>query len=96
MSPWVCNLRSAGEAAITRRGRVRRYSARELDPLTAGEAMYELLAHLPRSSLVRAAVGPVNRPPVGVLRCFGIRVDTSANEYVTSAKRQPVFELRPR
>lgn len=91
---WVRNLRAAGEAVIASRGRSQRLAAVELDPETAGRLMRELLGPFPRSGLVRAVVGPVDRPPIGVLYGFRIRVDETLEQYITLAGRQPVFELR--
>jgi deazaflavin-dependent oxidoreductase (nitroreductase family) len=91
---WVRNLRAAGEAVIASRGRSERLAAVELDPETAGGLLRELLEPFPRSRLVRAVVGPLDRPPVGVLYRFRIRVDDSLQQYVDLARRQPLFELR--
>ena len=90
---WVRNLRAAGEAVIASRGRSERLAAVELDPETAGRLMRELLKPFPRSGLVRAVVGPVDRPPIGVLYRFRIRVDDTREQYIALARRQPLFEL---
>ncbi len=64
---WVHNLRAAKEALIVRGGRREAFEATELDPQAGGAVLRELLAPFPRSRLVRAVVGPVERPPVGFL-----------------------------
>jgi deazaflavin-dependent oxidoreductase (nitroreductase family) len=60
---WVRNLRESGDAVINRRGRAEKFEATELAPETAGPVLHEQLAPFPRSRLVRAVVGPVDRPP---------------------------------
>lgn len=92
---WVRNIRATREAVITRRGEAKKFDANELAPEVAGPLIREMLAPFPRSRLVAAVVGAVNRPPVPVLRYFQIRIDDSLPEYVANARRQPVFELRP-
>lgn len=91
---WVANLRANGEATIRRGSQSRRYHATELSPEAAGEMIHDLLARFPQSRLVRKVVGPLDRPPVGVLYAFRLRVDGALLDYVASARRQPVFELR--
>ena len=91
---WVRNLRAAGEAMIASRRHSERLAAVELDPDTAGRLLRELLEPFPRSGLVRGVVGPLDRPPVGVLYRFRIRIDDTLEQYVALARRQPVFELR--
>jgi deazaflavin-dependent oxidoreductase (nitroreductase family) len=91
---WVHNLRAAGEAVILMGGRAEIFKATELDPETAGRLMRDLLAPFPSSRLIRAVVGPLERPPVAVLRYFRLRVDDTMDEYIAVARRQPVFELR--
>jgi deazaflavin-dependent oxidoreductase (nitroreductase family) len=91
---WVQNLRSAGSAVIVR-GRARhRFMATELTPDAAGRRIPELLAAFPRSRLVRAAAGPLASPPVAILLYFRLRLEDRLEEYVATARRQPVFELR--
>jgi hypothetical protein len=58
--------------------------------------MHEALLPYARSRLVRAVVGPTTRPPIGILRYFGVRVDETLEEYVAEARRHPLFELFPR
>jgi deazaflavin-dependent oxidoreductase (nitroreductase family) len=91
---WVRNLRASGEAVIRRGSRSEKFTATELAPESAGQIVHDLLAPFPRSRLIRAIVGPVNRPPVAVLHYFRVRVDDALADYVDSARRQPVFELR--
>lgn len=93
---WVHNLRAAGEAVIVSRGRATTFDAAELDPESGGRLLRDLLAPFPRSRLVRAVVGPIDRPPVGVLSYFRLRVGDGLDEYVAVARRQPLFELRRR
>jgi len=91
---WVRNLRASPEAVIRRGGESEKFQAAELDPETAGQVLFELLAPFPRSRLIRAVVGPLDRPPVAVLHYFRLRVDDALGEYIALARRQPVFELR--
>jgi hypothetical protein len=91
---WVRNLRVSAQAVIRRGGIVEEFDATELSPETAGHVLRELLAPFPRSGLIRAVVGPVDRPPVAVLHYFQLRVDDALGEYIALARRQPVFELR--
>jgi len=92
---WVHNLRASGEA-IVKKGRVAEtVSAVELAPRTAAPILHDALAPYRRSRLVRRVVGPIERPPVGVLRFFRIRVDDTLEEYVAEGRRHPVFELQP-
>ena len=44
--------------------------------------------------LIRAVVGPIERPPVAVLHYFRLRVDETLDDYIAVARRQPLFELR--
>jgi deazaflavin-dependent oxidoreductase (nitroreductase family) len=92
---WVHNLRAAREAVIVRGGRGEVFQAIELDPETGGRLLRDLLAPFPRSRLIRAVVGPVERPPIAVLRYYRLRVDEMLDEYIAVARRQPIFELRP-
>jgi deazaflavin-dependent oxidoreductase (nitroreductase family) len=93
---WVHNLRDAGEAVIISGGRARTFDSNELDPETGGRLLRDLLAPFPRSRLIRAVAGPIDRPPVAVLRHFRLRVDETLDEYIAVARRQPMFELRRR
>jgi deazaflavin-dependent oxidoreductase (nitroreductase family) len=91
---WVHNLRAAGEAVIVTRGRAEMFKVTELDPETAGHLLHDLLAQFPSSRLIRAVVGPVERPPVAVLHYYRLRVGDTLDEYIALARRQPLYELR--
>jgi deazaflavin-dependent oxidoreductase (nitroreductase family) len=93
---WVHNLRAAGDCVIIRGGRAELFNATELDPETGGRLQRDFLAPFPRSRLIRAIVGPVERPPVAILRYFRLRVDETLDEYIAVARRQPLFELNRR
>jgi deazaflavin-dependent oxidoreductase (nitroreductase family) len=93
---WVHNVRAGGECEIVRRGRAATFEVTELDSETGGRLLHDLLAPFPRSRLIRAVVGPVERPPIGVLWYFRLRVDETLEEYIALARRQPLFELRRR
>lgn len=93
---WVRNLRAAGQAVVTKGRHADSVDAVELAPETAGAIMHEALLPYARSRLVRAVVGPTTRPPIGILRYFGVRVDETVEEYVAEARRHPLFELFPR
>jgi deazaflavin-dependent oxidoreductase (nitroreductase family) len=92
---WVRNLRASGEAILTKGRVTTMVSAFELSPETAAPILRDALAPYRRSRLVRRVVGPIERPPVGVLRFFRIRVDDTLEEYVADARRHPIFELSP-
>jgi deazaflavin-dependent oxidoreductase (nitroreductase family) len=92
---WVRNLRAAGEAMLTKGRLSEPVQAIELAPETAGPILRDALAAYRRSSLLRTVVGPVERPPVGVLRFFGVRIDETLDEYLAEARRHPLFELSP-
>lgn len=90
---WVRNLRAAG-VAVLRRGRAAEaVRAVELAPEAAGQILYDALASYPQSRSLRRFLGPTVRPPVAVMRYFGIRVDTKLPDYVAAVRRQPIFEL---
>lgn len=90
---WARNLRTTGICLITQRGKRRRFRATELAPEEGGKFAHELLAAFPRNALVARVVGPKDRPPIGVLHYFRIRVDDDVDAYVSSARRQPIFAL---
>jgi hypothetical protein len=90
---WVRNLRIAHEAVIRRGASERRFQATEMAPEAAGHMLHDLLAPFPSSGLIRAVAGE-NRPPVGVLHYFRLRVDNDPTDYISVAERQPLFELR--
>jgi F420H(2)-dependent quinone reductase len=62
--------------------------------LQAASGDVEWVGTLRGSRLVRWVVGPLDRPPLAVLDSFRVRVDTTVDEYIGAARRQPVFELR--
>jgi deazaflavin-dependent oxidoreductase (nitroreductase family) len=93
---WVHNLRSANECVIVRGGHAETFDVTDLDSETGGRLLRDLLAPFPRSRLIRAVVGPVERPPVAVLRYYRLRVDETLDQYIAVARRQPLFELRRR
>lgn len=93
---WVRNLRASGEAVVKRGRDSEKMDAIELPPETSAAIIRDALAPYRRSRLVRAVVGPVLRPPVGVLRLFRIRIDETLEDYVADARRHPLFELRRR
>jgi deazaflavin-dependent oxidoreductase (nitroreductase family) len=92
---WTADLRRAGAATLLRGGRRNDYAARELDPEAGGQLLHDLLAPFPKSGLVRTIVGPFDRPPVGILWAFRLRIDDSLEACIANARRQPIFELRP-
>jgi hypothetical protein len=81
---------------IVRGGHAETFDVTELDSETGGRLLRDLLAPFPRSRLIRAVVGPVERPPVAVLRYYRLRVDETLDQYIAVARRQPLFELRRR
>ena len=91
---WVRNLRAAGAAELTRAGRRDRLTATELDPDTAGRLLYDMLRDYPRSRFLGRLLGKVDRPPIGVLAGFRLRIDEALDDYVADARRHPLFELR--
>lgn len=92
---WVANLRADGQATVTRPGgRPVPVRAIELTPEEAGAVLRRALQPFRRSSLLRALLGPNWRPPIGVLSVLRVRVDDTPDEYVTAARRCPLFELR--
>jgi deazaflavin-dependent oxidoreductase (nitroreductase family) len=91
---WVHNLRATEEAVILRDGRAEGFEATELGAEAGGRLLRDLLAPFPRSRLVRAVVGPADRPPVAVLRYFRLRIGDTLDQCIGTARRQPLFELR--
>ena len=79
---WVRNLRAAGGATITVRGRKEEIRATELDPTE-------------RVGFFRDVVGPVARGiPFGV-RFIRVIDGVDLNDPVEAAEGRPVFELHP-
>ncbi len=92
---WVKNIRASGQVAVTSGRHTDHLDAVELPPEAAAAVMQEALARFKPSRLLRSVVGPTIRPPAGVLRCFGVRIDETFDEYLAAARRQPIFELIP-
>ena len=88
------NLRAAGEAQLARSARTERLTATELDAASAGRLMFETVRGYPRSWFLRRLLSPVDRPPIGVLARFRLRIDDAPEDYVADARRHPIFELR--
>ena len=59
------------------------------------ELVDRALASGHRSRVLRALLGARVRPPVGLLRRYGLRIDERREDYIADARRHPVFELRP-
>jgi deazaflavin-dependent oxidoreductase (nitroreductase family) len=93
---WVRNLRVSREAVI-RRGRwSQAVRAVELPPETAGKLLHDTLAGFRRRRLLRSLLGPSVRPPAAILYRYRLRIDDGLEDYVTHARRHPLFELLPR
>lgn len=93
---WVRNLRASGEAVI-RRGRwSQAVQAIEVAPEAAGKLLHDTLAGFPRRRLLRSVLGPSVRPPAAILHRYRLRIDDGLEDYVTHARRHPLFELLPR
>lgn len=90
---WVRNLRAAGRAIVTQGRHSDTLDAVELPPGAAAALVRDALAPFRRSRLLRRVVGPTTRPPAGVLRYFGVRIDDTLDEYLAGLGRQPLFEL---
>jgi deazaflavin-dependent oxidoreductase (nitroreductase family) len=93
---WVRNLRASGEARVARGDWSETCRATELAPETAARLMRTALAPFHRSRLVGAILGPTIRPPVAVLYRYRLRIDDTLEEYVTEARRHPLFVLHPK
>jgi deazaflavin-dependent oxidoreductase (nitroreductase family) len=92
---WVRNLRANAEATVTDGDRTEPVTVVELTPDEAAAILQRVLAPFHRSGLLRAALGPNFRPPIGVLWRVRLRVDDTLAEYAADARRHPLFELRP-
>lgn len=91
---WVRNLR-AWDQAVLRRGRwSQAVRAVELSSETAGRLLYDLLAAFPRRRL-RFLLGSTVRPPAAILFRYRIRIDDRLEDYVSHARRCPLFEMLP-
>ena len=80
---WVKNLRAAGIAVVSRRGRRVRVKAKELAPEEAAPLLRDSLLH----------VGPVTRRVIGPY--FSVTPDASLAEWIVEAREHPVFTLTP-
>jgi len=83
---WVRNLRTAGEAILTERGRRMRVEAIELSAEDAAPVLRELLEPLLRTP-VASRVLP---------RFYRVTPGAPLADYLAEARRHPIFELRPR
>lgn len=93
---WGRNLRAAGEATIIHPGGRRDpVHAIEVPRDEAAAMLRHVLEPYRRAHLLRKLLGPRMRPPVALLRRYRIRVDDTAEDYLTEAERHPLFELRP-
>jgi deazaflavin-dependent oxidoreductase (nitroreductase family) len=92
---WVGNLRAAGEATITGRGRHVPVQAIELPPDEAGAILRHALERNRRLRFLRPLLGPNARPPIMIQWAWRFRIDDTLEEYVAEARRHPIFELRP-
>jgi deazaflavin-dependent oxidoreductase (nitroreductase family) len=91
---WVANLRADGEAILTQPGgRQIAVRAIELSAEEAGAILYHALERNRQSLILRAALGPRFRLPIGVLQSWGVRIDDKLEEYVADARRHPLIEL---
>jgi len=81
---WVKNLRAAGTASITVRGRPREVIAVELPAGEAGPILRETL--MSAGPVVRRVIGPY----------FETTTDAPAQAWEAEAARHPVFLLRER
>jgi len=93
---WVANLREAGEATVTQAGGKRvAVEAIELSPEASGRVLQRALEPFGRSRVFRALLGSRARGPAAILRAFRMRIDETLDEYTETARRFPLFELRP-
>lgn len=92
---WVANLRAAGEVTVTHPGGRRvLVQAVELPPEEAGRVLRRALEPFRRSRVFRALLGREARGPAAILWAFRIRIDDTLEEYIATARRFPLFELR--
>jgi len=90
---WVRNLRAAGTATLTTGRHAELVQVTELSAEAAGDVMWTALASHRQLRFLKRLLGPVARPPAGVLHYFGLRIDDGRAVYVTEAQRHPLFEL---
>ena len=93
---WVANLRATPEATVTLPGGKRvPVHAIELSPDEAGPVLRRALEPFRRSRLFHRVLGRYARGPAAILRAFRLRIDDTLEEYTETARRFPLFELRP-
>jgi deazaflavin-dependent oxidoreductase (nitroreductase family) len=93
---WGRNLRAAGEATMIRPGGGRGpVHAVEIAPDDAAAILRRALEPYRQVRVLRRLLGARVRPPVGLLRRYRIRIDDTPQDYLTEARRHPLFELRP-
>jgi deazaflavin-dependent oxidoreductase (nitroreductase family) len=83
---WVRNLRTAGEAVVSKGRDHEEVDAIEVAPEAGGAILRGALAPYLRSRLLAPVLG----------RFFHFRADSTAEDYVAEARRHPMFELRTR
>ncbi len=83
---WVRNLRSAGEAVVTKGRDREEVDAIEVPPEAGGPILRDALAPYVRSRLLSRMVG----------RFFHLGAASTLDDYVSEARRHPMFELRSR
>lgn len=83
---WVRNLRAAREAVVSKGRDREQVDAIEVAPEAGGPVLRDALAPYLNSRLLAAVLG----------RFFDFRADSTLEDYVTEARRHPMFELRRR
>lgn len=83
---WVRNLRADGRATVTRGGQPQPVQATEIVPEVAGPLLHDALAPYLRWRVGAVLVG----------RFFHLGRDATLDDYVSEARRHPMFELVPR
>src|SRR4051812_27323696 len=81
---WVRNLRMSGEATVTKGRKQERVQAIEVAPEAGGPILRDALAPYLKSRLLAPVFG----------RLFTFRRDSTLEDYVSEARRHPMFELR--
>ena len=93
---WAQNLRAAGEATVIHPGgRRSQVHAIEVPPDAAAAFLRRVLEPYHQWHLLRRLLGSQVRPPVALLRRYRIRIDDTPQDYLSEARRHPLFELRP-
>jgi deazaflavin-dependent oxidoreductase (nitroreductase family) len=83
---WVRNLRATPEAVVSKGRKREEVVATELTPEQAGPILMDALSPYLRSRVTRAVLG----------RFFDLGTDSTAEDYITEARRHPMFELGPK